>query len=132
MHGGREDVVRRLAHVHVVVRVDTLAGDRGDDLVRVHVRARPRARLEDVDGELVVELAGCDAVGGGGDAVGEVVVEESEVGVDTRSGRLDPSQPACDGDRDGLAGDGEVGDRLLGLGAPQGLLLGCLRHRGES
>ena len=131
MHGRREDVVRRLAHVHVVVRMNTLAGDRRDDLVRVHVRARPRARLEDVDRELVVELAGGDAVAGGGDAVGEVVVEQPEVGVDTRSGRLDPSQPACDGDRDGLAGDGEVGDRLLGLGTPQGLLLGCLRHRGE-
>ena len=44
VHGGREDVVRRLAHVHVVVRVDALAGDRRDDLVRVHVRARTRAR----------------------------------------------------------------------------------------
>ncbi len=88
VHGRREDVVRRLAHVHVVVRVDVLARERRDHLVRVHVRARPRARLEDVDRELVVELARGDAVAGGGDAVGEVAVEQLEVGV--RRARLRP------------------------------------------
>ena len=61
MDGGREDVVRRLAHVHVVVRVHALAGQRRDDLVRVHVRGGAGAGLEDVDRELVVELAGGDA-----------------------------------------------------------------------
>ena len=67
VHGGREDVVRRLAHVDVIVRVHALAGERSDHLVRVHVRARARAGLEDVDRELVVELARCNAVGGRGD-----------------------------------------------------------------
>ena len=69
---GREDVVRRLAHVHVVVGVDVVPRQRGDHLVGVHVRRRARARLEDVDRELVVELATGDAVGGGGDALGLV------------------------------------------------------------
>ena len=42
-----------------------------------------------------------------------------------------PSQRAT-GDRDRLARDGEVRDRLLGLATPELLLLGRLRHRGES
>ena len=57
MDGRREDVVRALAHVDVVVRMHVLAGERRDHLVRVHVRARARAGLEDVDRELVVVLA---------------------------------------------------------------------------
>ena len=48
----REDVVGRLAHVDVVVRVRALAGERRDHLVGVHVRGGARAGLEDVDREL--------------------------------------------------------------------------------
>ena len=132
VHRGREDVVRRLAHVHVVVRVDVLAGERRDDLVRVHVRARARPGLEDVDRELVVELARGNAVAGSGDAIGELPVEQLEVGVRARRCGLDPPQPARDRSRDRLARDREVGDRLLGLATPESLLLGRLRHRGES
>ena len=95
-----------------------LAGERGDDLVRVHVRARARAGLEDVDRELVVELALRDAVSGGGDAIREVAIEQLEVGVRPRRGGLDATEPARDGDRDGLAGDGEVRHGLVGLTAP--------------
>ena len=50
--GAGEHVVGGLAHVHVIVRVGALAGQRRDDLVRVHVRGRAGAGLEDVDGEL--------------------------------------------------------------------------------
>ncbi len=69
MHGRGEDVVGGLPHVDVVVAVHRSAGVglRGqgrDDLVGVHVRGGARAGLEDVDRELVVELAGRDAVGG--------------------------------------------------------------------
>jgi hypothetical protein len=118
VHGGREDVVRRLAHVDVVVRVHALAGERRDHLVRVHVRARARAGLEDVDRELVVELAGGDPVAGGGDALGDVGVEQPEVGVRARGGGLDPAEPVRD--RRGI-GSPETGSsrRLLGLAAPQ-------------
>ena len=58
VHGRGEHVVRRLAQVDVVVRMDAVAGQRGDDLVGVRVRGRAGARLEDVDRELVVVLAG--------------------------------------------------------------------------
>ena len=80
--GGREDVVRRLAHVHVVVRVDVLARERRDHLVRVHVRRGARAGLEDVDRELVVELAAGDPVAAAA-AIRSALsrVEQPEVGV---------------------------------------------------
>jgi hypothetical protein len=117
--GRREDVVRRLAHVHVVVRMDILAGEVRHDLVRVHVRRGAGARLEDVDREVVVELAGGDPVTRGGDALGLVGVEQAELGVHTRSGCLDPAEPAGDRNRDGLTGDRKVGDRFLRLSAPK-------------
>ena len=55
-----------------------------------------------------------------------------QVGVHARRRGLDPTEPARDGNGNRLAGDREVGDRLLGLAAPERLLLCCLRHRGES
>ena len=87
MDGRREHVVGGLAHVDVVVGVGAVAGEVGDDLVGVHVRRGARAGLEDVDRELVVELAGGDAVGGGGDPLGEVGVEQPQLGVDARRRR---------------------------------------------
>ena len=68
--GRRDDVVRRLPEVHVVVRVDAVARERGHDLVRVHVRARARAGLVDVDGELVVPVAASDLGGRVGNGLG--------------------------------------------------------------
>ena len=62
VHGAREHVVGGLPHVHVVVRVRAVAGERRDDLVGVHVRRRARAGLEDVDRELVVVRALRDLV----------------------------------------------------------------------
>jgi hypothetical protein len=119
MDGRREDVVRALAHVDVVVRVHVVAGERGDHLVRVHVRARAGAGLEDVDRELVVVLAARDRVSGGGDPLGLVGVEQPELGVRARSGGLDPPEPPRDGNRNRLTGDGKIGDRLPRLPAPQ-------------
>ena len=84
----------RLAHVDVVVRVHVLARERRDHLVGVHVRRGARAGLEDVDRELVVELAGRDPVAGGGDPLGLLRVEQPELGVHARRGGLDPAEPA--------------------------------------
>ena len=123
VHGRGEHVVGGLAHVDVVVGVRALAGEVGDHLVGVHVRRGARAGLEDVDRELVVELAGGDAVAGGRDALGVAGVEQSELGVDARRGGLDAPEPADHRDRDRLAGDREVADRLGGLAAPELLVL---------
>ena len=58
-----------------------------------------------------------------------VGVEQPELGVDARGGALDAAEPAHDGDGHALARDGEVGDGLGRLAAPQ-LLLGVLHaHR---
>src|SRR5581483_11823898 len=131
VHGGREDVVGALAHVDVVIRVHAFAGERRDDLVRVHVRRRARAGLEHVDRELVVELAACDAIAGRSDALRLLVVEQAQLGVHARRGGLDAAQPARDRDGDRLPGHGEVGDRLARLAAPK-LLCGVrLGHEVE-
>ena len=114
-----KDVVRGLAHVHVVVRVDVVAGERCHDLVRVHVRGRSRPGLEDVERELIVELARADAVAGGGDAFGLLLVQQAQLCVHARGGGLDPAEPARDGRRNRLAGDGEVVDRLAGFRPPE-------------
>ena len=98
-----------------------------DHLVRVHVRARAGTRLEDVDRELVVELACGDPIGGCGDAARQLGVEELEVGVGARGGGLDPAEPVRHGGGNRLTGDGEVGDGLVGLAAPK--LVGA--HNGK-
>ena len=69
---GRVHVVRRLAAVDVVDRVQLgvvaellahrLEARVGDDLVGVHVGAGARTALDDADHELVVQLAGDDAL----------------------------------------------------------------------
>ena len=128
VHRRRKDVVRRLAHVDVIVGVNALSREGRHDLVRVHVRARAGSGLEDVDRELVVELARSDPIPCGRDAIGELAIEQLEVGVRTGGGGLDPSEPARHRGRDRLARDGEVGDRLLRLRTPESLCLGCLRH----
>jgi hypothetical protein len=119
VHRGGEDVVRGLAHVHVVVAVDRVAGDVGDHLVGVHVRRGPGPRLEDVHGELVVVAALRHLVTGGGDLVGDLVVQLAQVGVGPSRGGLQPAQPVDHRGRDGMSGDLEVLDGLGRLAAPE-------------
>ena len=77
VHGGREDVVRGLRRVDVVVgvhgRAEVLGGERGKHLVDVHVARGAAAGLVDVDRELVVVVAGDDGVGRLHDRVGDLV-----------------------------------------------------------
>ena len=89
VHRRREHVVGGLAHVDVVVRVHAALGEVGDHLVRVHVRGGAGAGLEDVDRELVVVLAGRDLVARGRDALGDVGVEQAQLGVHPRGRGLD-------------------------------------------
>ena len=131
MHGRREDVVRRLAHVDVVVRMHVLAGQARDHLVRVHVRARARPGLEDVDRELVVELAGRDAVSGGGDALRLVGVEQPELGVHPGGSRLDAAEPARDGTGMGSPETGKLATALA-VSEPQSSRLRLARSHASS
>ena len=125
-----EDVVGGLRGVDVVVRVDHLVaagglegagGELGDDLVGVHVRGRAGAGLEDVDREVAVVLAGGNLVGGVGNRLGELAVEHSQFCVGLGGGLLDPGEGLDVGALQGLAGDREVLDCTLRLGAVQGV-----------
>src|SRR3954454_18124419 len=128
VHGRREDVVRRLTHVHVVVRVHVVTGECCDHLVRVHVRRRSGPSLEHVDRELVVELARCNPVAAGAHALRLLVVEQPELRVDTRSGRLDAAEPPRNGGRNRLPRDREGRDRLTRFVAPKLAALLRLGH----
>src|SRR3954452_513079 len=108
-----------MTHVHAAIRVDTFAAEVRDHLVRVHVRARAGAGLEDVDRELVVVLPVCDLVAGGGDPFGEVVIEQAELAVHARRGGLDAAEPADDWHRDWVPGHREVRYGLLRFAAPE-------------
>jgi hypothetical protein len=68
----------------------------------------------------VVELARGDPLGRDRDPLGALLLEQPQLAVDAGGGRLDPAQSVCHRQRDRLAGDGEVRDRLAGLGAPDG------------
>ena len=75
----REDVVRGLSHVDVIVRMhdpvltagaaEDLRRPVGQHLVRVHVVRRAGARLVDIDDELVAQGAAEDFIGGADDGV---------------------------------------------------------------
>ncbi len=77
--------------------MDVVAREARHHLVRVHVRRGARAGLEDVDRELVVRLAGCDPVAGGGDPLGLVGVEQpSSAFTRAAAALIRPSQRATD------------------------------------
>ena len=119
VHRRREHVVRRLAHVDVVVRrarprrrgrrsprwrscstrCPSRSGRRRSGTGR-RARRRPPRRRPPRSGR-------------------QAGVEQPEVGVHARGGGLDPAQPVHHGRGDRLARDGEVLDRLARLGAPE-------------
>src|SRR5699024_3727763 len=82
---GREGVIGRLTHVHVVVRVQlntVLLSEGSDDLVGVHVGRSTGTGLEDIDRELIVVLTGGNFLACRDDGVGDFRVERSGVLVD--------------------------------------------------
>ena len=118
LHRGRDRVVRRLALVHVVVRVDrspgqTLGREVRHDLVHVRVRRRARSGLVDVDRELVVVPAVGDLGRRGGDRLGKIPIEQTELGVRLGRSFLDERQGPDEFARKALARDREVQDSAL-------------------
>ena len=110
----------------MVVRVHRpakpLGGKGREDLVRVHVGGGTGARLEDVDREVLVPAAVRHLVGRLLHRLGDVLVEDPELGVDLRGGHgLDPGQCLDVGALQALAGDGEVLHGTLRLGPPLGV-----------
>ena len=123
---GRDDVVRGLAAVDVVVGVDAPAAEAvrrqvRDDLVHVRIGRGAGAGLVDVDREVVVVAAFGDFGGGRGDRFGNRRLEEAELSVRLGSGLLDLGECPQEAAREALAGDREVEDGSLGRGAVEGV-----------
>jgi hypothetical protein len=123
VHRCREDIVRRLRRVNVVVRVnlaaELLGRERRQNLVHVHVRAGARAGLVGVDRELGIVLARDDLVGGPGDRIGDLAVERAQILVREGRGLLDAGECGDVAGLETLAGDGEVLHGALRLRAVQ-------------
>ncbi|MGY3680073.1 hypothetical protein ACVWXU_003696 [Streptomyces sp. TE33382] len=107
--------------VGVDLTAQALGGERGDDLVGVHVGRGAGARLEHVDGEVLVPPAPGDLRRGLPDRSGDVRVQHPELRVDLGGGRLDPGQGLDVGALQPLSGDREVLHGPLGLGTPLGV-----------
>ena len=131
VHRGRERVVRGLREVDVVVRVHgglraelaprDLDRPVRDDLVHVHVGLGARPRLPHVEGEVVVEGAGEDLVGGRDDQVRQRPVQQAAIRVLHRGGLLEEGESAHHLHRHAVRrriADREVMQRPLGLRAP--------------
>ena len=94
--GRRDHVIARLPHVDVIVRVNRFArADRfagqlaatiGNDFVRVRVRARARAGLENVERKMLVELAFHDFLGRLHDERAALGIEQTEIVIGLRRG----------------------------------------------
>ena len=128
----REAVVRRLALVHVIVRVNRLlaaalarqllVGAPRDHLVGVHVGLRARAGLPDDERELAVEIAPGDLRGRLLDRFGNLRLQTADPGVHPRRRLLDEPQGMDDLERHLLARtEREIPDRPFGLSAPIGV-----------
>ena len=127
LHRGGIDVVRRLAQVHMVVRVNVgvvaarvvhqLEGAVGDHLVRVHVGRRPGAALDHVDHEVLVMASGANLLCRSNDDLRDPAIEQAELGVRQRSGFLHHRQRF---DEHGEFAKGDAGDREV-LHRPQRL-----------
>jgi len=102
--GGRDHVVRRLAEVHVVVRMDArpvaateaedLVRARGDHLIGVHVQGGAGAGVEGVDDELLPQASVHDLAGGLGDGPGRVGFDQPQLGIGPGGRELDGGEGA--------------------------------------
>src|SRR5260370_7661057 len=86
----------------------------GDDLFGVGVRGRPRAGLEDIDDEVLVELALLDFLGGLLNRVGDAGLEQAELSVDEGRRALDLRQRADEPAWEPQVADREVLPRAFG------------------
>ena len=118
---GREDVIRRLRHVDVIVRMYARPGEIRDHLVHVHVERRAGAGLKDIDDEvllIVLEISE-ELVARANDRVAGVVIHRAEVAIGQRGGLLQVNE--CADERRMLAqpADRIVLHRALRLRAPK-------------
>ena len=96
-----------------------------DHLVRVRVRARARAGLENIEREMLVELALDDFLRGLHDERAALGIEQPEIVVRLRGGPFDQTKRADERPRKTLAADRKIQDGALGRSAVER----GLRHR---
>ena len=128
VHGRRIGVVRRLAHIDVIVWMNRFLrahfaaehfnGTVGNHLVGIHVGLRTRARLPDDQREVGVELALDDFLRRLDDGLAKLRVEPAKLHVDLGRGALDDAQRPHDRCRLLLPADLEIAERALRLRAP--------------
>ena len=128
MHRGWKRVVRRLAHIDVIVRMHRLlgaglaaeqfAGTVGDHLIEVHVGLRTRSGLPDHQREIVVELAVDHFARRTNDGASAALVEQAEFKIGLCRRKLHDRQCANDRHRHELIANLEVMFRAFGLRAP--------------
>src|SRR2546430_436448 len=124
----RDDVVRGLARVHVVVRMDgaflpewmaqDLVRAVPDHLVRVHVRRGPAPGLEDVQWEVRVQRAIHHLLTRLDDRFADLVVEQSEFCVRLGTRHLDQAEGVDEPPAEADSADRKILDRSLSLDAP--------------
>ena len=127
--GGGEDVVRGLALVDVVIRVQQarfaahaahqFGAAVGQHFVHIHVRLRARAGLPHGQREFGGVLVGQHFVGSAGDGGGLGAIEQAQVEVDAGGSALDAGQRVDQLERHALGGNMEMLEGTLGLRAPQ-------------
>src|ERR1700733_6543251 len=128
MHRRRKRVVRRLRHVHVVIRMNgflrshlaarNLNSAIRDHFIDIHIGLRAAARLPDAQRELVLQLAGNHFVGSLHDQLRLVCRQLAQVLVHQRARLLEDAESANEFRRHGVAPNVEVQQRALRLRAP--------------
>jgi hypothetical protein len=118
MHRGREAVVRRLAHVDVIVRVhrrlgarlgaEQLVRARGNHLVDVHVGLGTRSGLPHGKRKVVVELAVDDLLRRAHDRLAAPGIERAERVVHLGGRALDDAERMDERDRHAFVADTEI------------------------
>lgn len=96
-------------------------GHTGNDLVRIHVRARARPGLEHVDRELLVMSAGGNLASDTTDHRSHVSIQQAEFGIDHGCGGLDACQRANERSWQAQATDREISHGPLRLSAIHGI-----------
>ena len=129
VHRRGKRVVRRLRHVHVIVRMhrrlaaERLAGELraavGDDLVDVHVELRAAAAHPDMQRKHVLMPTGQDFVANRDDQPLRLVTQPSAGVIGARGGLLQRRIGSDHFPRHQLPADAEMFERALRLGTPE-------------
>ena len=104
-------------------RAEMFIGAVGDDFVDIHICLGARTGLPDAEGEMRVERAGEDVIGGEGDGVGQMRGELPGLAMKECRGFLDEGERVDDGQAHSLLADCKVLPRAFGLCAP--IAVGC-------